>query len=73
MKHIIQGIKFTEGTQFMVSDHSEDCGSDDNTIYTFHDVIEGDKMLISNDYEDRIYTSHRVSLLDYHKLELKLV
>ena len=73
MKHIIQGIKFTKGTQFMVLDHSEEYGSDDNTIYTFHNVTEDDKMLISNDYEDRIYTSHRISLLDYHKLELRLV
>lgn len=73
MTHLIQGIKFTKGTQFIVLDHSEDFGSDDNTIYTFHDLVEGDKMLISNDYEDKAYTSHRVSLLTYHKLELQTV
>lgn len=64
MEHIIQGLKFKKGTKFM--------NADDTSVYTFHDV-QDDRMIISNDFEDKIYASFRISLLDYHNDQLRLV
>ena len=73
MIHKIQGMNFKDGTQFMVIDHSNDYGMYDNSIYVFHGVDKYGKMIISNDYENKMYSSHKISLLEYHKIELKLV
>ena len=73
MIHKIQGMNFKKGTQFMVIDHSNDYEMHDNITYTFHDIDVNGKMIISNDFEDKIYSSHKISLLQYHKIELKLV